>query len=122
MDREATNVADPFAPHPIELSQWTTLFEAVNARVAEIVSRMANETCGPHELQCNNVGREALLECAEAWGQLRTMFPVSDPELIRAQRDLIDVRITFANAQAALRERASGALYREERSPEVQMS
>jgi hypothetical protein len=50
------------------------------------------------------------------------MFPVSDSELIRAQRDLIDARISFANAQAALRERASGALYREERSPEVQMS
>ena len=89
--------------NPIDLSRWTVLFAAVNARIAATTALMQSENYWRSELPEADSARSVMLECAEALGQLQTMFPLCRPELTPVQRELADTRTALALAQSALR-------------------
>ena len=89
--------------NPIDLSRWTVLFGAVNARIAAITALMATKDYWRSDLPDAESARTVMLECAQALAQLQTMFPLCRREL-PLQQELADTRSLLALVQAELRE------------------
>ena len=87
--KSGTEVEIPLLPrNPIDLRRWSTLFDAVSARFSDVTEALASEAGSPNPLSAANY--TALLECVEAFGQLRIMFPNYDPQVDHRQRTLLE--------------------------------
>ena len=102
-DADADVTAVELPSNPIDLSRWSVLFGAVNARIAAITALMATNDYWRSDLPDADSARTVMLECAQALAQLQTMFPLCQPELTPVQQELADTRSALSLAQAELR-------------------